>query len=112
LQSGEPLLLLELLLLAPPPELLLLAPPLELELPFPPPLELLLVVPPAEVDELVEPFATVPPLPPEPSPGLPPFPPLEKFSNSPPVAHATSDKPSIENQSDFFIWAPWGPRRC
>jgi hypothetical protein len=114
LQSGEPLLLaleLLLLLLAPPLELLLVAPPLELLLPLPP-LELLLVFPPPDVDELVEPLATLPPLPPEPSPALPPNPPLLTLSNSLPVAHATSARLSIENQSDFFIWAPLGPRRC
>gem|GEM_PF-5422883 len=79
-----------------------LPPPLVLELP-------LVLVPLDEDDALVEPLVVLP-TPPDPPPGSPPWPPLEWVSRSPPVAQAASAKPSMEK--DFFIWAPWGPRRC
>jgi hypothetical protein len=96
LQSGDP---------PPPPALeLLLAPVLELLL------APVLLAP--DVDDAVELLELVlPPLPPDPVPGSP-FPPPEIVSKSAPVAHATSTRVSIENHRDFFIWAPWGPRRC
>jgi hypothetical protein len=109
LQSAEPLLL-ELLLaelLAPLLAELLPAAPLELLL------ELLLALPlPDEEDEdvaeLLELPLSEPPAPPEAFP----LPPPEMVSKSSPVAQATKARDKMENTWDFFIWAPWGPRRC
>lgn len=113
LHKAEPLLLALLALLAELLDELLLAMPLDepVELLLAMPLDVPLALPVPDVDdadELLDEVFSMPPAPAEPLP----LPPPEMPAKSSPVAQATMARQETMYQEEFFILAPWEPRRC